>query len=46
MHCETIGVPFHRACDLVHDVVNALRREPADTSTPAQKRLRVFSIVR
>jgi hypothetical protein len=45
MHCETIGVPFHRACDLVHDVVNALRREPADLSTPAQKRLRVFSIV-
>jgi hypothetical protein len=46
MHCETIAdVVFHAACDLVHDIVNALRPEPVDLSTPAQKRLRVLSIV-
>ena len=46
MHCETIDVVFHVACDLVHDVVNTLKREPAVTMTPTQKRLRVLSIIR
>jgi hypothetical protein len=46
LHEETIAdVAFHVACDLVHEVVNALRREPVDTQASAQKRLRVLSIV-